>query len=201
MPSPALIVLIKNPIPGKTKTRLAQDVGDEKALRMYQILLDYTRQEAAQLTDATRYLYYSDHIVEGDEWSASTFTKSVQQGHGLGERMEHAFTRAFADGHDRVIIIGSDCPGVTTALLREALDRLDESDLVLGPALDGGYYLLGMRKLHPSLFREMNWSTTTVAKETRARAQVQGLTVEELTPLSDVDHLEDWLGYGWSIPE
>jgi rSAM/selenodomain-associated transferase 1 len=201
MPQPALIVLIKNPIPGKTKTRLAQDVGDEKALRMYRILLDYTRRQADRLTDVARYLYYSNHVVEDDEWSAEAFIKSVQKGQGLGERMENALARAFADGHDRVIIIGSDCPGVTTGLLREALDRLERADLVIGPALDGGYYLLGMRKLHPTLFREMNWSTTTVAKETRARARVQGLTVEELTPLSDVDHLEDWLGYGWSIPE
>jgi rSAM/selenodomain-associated transferase 1 len=201
MSSRALIVMIKNPIPGKTKTRLAQDVGDELALRMYGILLDYTRKQALALEDTTRYLFYSEWIVTDDEWAGGHFVKAVQRGNDLGARMHDAFDRAFTDGHDRAVIIGSDCPGVTTASLEEAFERLNDTDVVIGPALDGGYYLLGLRSPQPSLFRNMEWSTQTVGEETRARARVQALSVAELKPLSDVDHLEDWLGYGWPIPE
>ncbi len=191
--------MVKNPIAGKTKTRLAEDVGDEKALEMYGVLMRYTRDQALALNGVTRYLYYSEFVDTQDEWSNRQFLKLVQVGAGLGERMASAFDRAFVRGHDRVIIIGSDCPGLTTRLLEEAFEALKTNDLVIGPAHDGGYYLLGMRHPHPYLFSDMRWSTDTVAKETRARAQDRGLSMATLPTLSDVDRLEDWLGYGWQM--
>ncbi|CAH0999259.1 hypothetical protein LEM8419_00556 [Neolewinella maritima] len=201
MQQPALIIMVKNPIAGKTKTRLAQDVGDEMALRMYGILLEYTRDQALGLTDVTRYLHYSDHVRSDDGWPGDRFIKLVQVGPGLGERMAAAFDHAFARHHDRVIIIGSDCPGVTTELLDEAFAALTTHEVVIGPANDGGYYLLGMRHPHPTLFTDMSWSTSDVLEETLARTQVQGLSTHRLPVLSDIDHLEDWLGYGWALPD
>lgn len=198
---PALLLFIKNPIPGKTKTRLAADVGNEMALKMYHRLTDWTREQAAGLQGINRHLWYSNFIPETDNWPTDEFEKFVQQGEGLGERMEAAFAHAFAMGQDRVVVIGSDCPGITTEYLRQAFEALESSDLVVGPALDGGYTLLGMRKLHPTLFREMNWSTSEVLPDTLARAAAAHLKVTKLSPLSDVDYLEDWLGYGWALPE
>lgn len=198
---PALLLFIKNPIPGKTKTRLAADVGNDMALQMYHRLTDWTREQAAGLQGVDRYLWYSEHIPETDDWPTAQFEKHVQEGDGLGERMEAAFAQAFAAGHQRVIIIGSDCPGITTEYLETAFRALESSDLVIGPALDGGYTLLGMRKLNPSLFREISWSTDSVLPDTLARAEAAELTVTQLTPLSDVDYLEDWLSYGWALPE
>ncbi|MEM8584666.1 MAG: TIGR04282 family arsenosugar biosynthesis glycosyltransferase [Bacteroidota bacterium] len=158
----ALVIFVKNPIAGKTKTRLASDVGNEMALAMYGQLMDYTRREALKLSGVDRLLYYSDFIPQNDMWSMGGFNRRVQSGADLGERMENAFSEVFSAGADRIIIIGSDCPGVTSDLLVEAFSLLKENDVVLGPALDGGYYLLGMKSLHESLFREMQWSIESV---------------------------------------
>ncbi|WP_116125262.1 TIGR04282 family arsenosugar biosynthesis glycosyltransferase [Lewinella sp. IMCC34183] len=200
MQQPALILMVKNPIAGHTKTRLAAEVGDEKALRMYGMLIRHTRDQAVALDGVTRYLHYSDHVDDNDEWPNDSFIKLVQVGNDLGERMAAAVDHAFVRNQGKVIIIGSDCPGVTTELLRRALDELDTHELVIGPAVDGGYYLMGMRHPHPSLFQYMTWSTQYVLDETLARAQVLGLSVARLPELSDVDHLEDWQSYGWPMP-
>ena len=114
--------------------------------------------------------------------------------------MENAFADAFGAGGQKVVIIGSDCPGITTSLLEEAFTKLETSYVVIGPATDGGYYLLGMRQFVPHLFRDIAWSTSEVAKQTLAIAAANGFTVAELVALSDVDHVEDWLAYGWEIP-
>jgi rSAM/selenodomain-associated transferase 1 len=200
-PVPALLLFIKNPIPGKTKTRLAADVGNEMALKMYHVLTDWTREQASGLADIQRYLYYSNDVNNDDAWPAEDYHKRLQAGNGLGERMEAAFAAAFADGHDRVIIIGSDCPGITTEFLAEAFTALNDNDVVIGPALDGGYTLLGMRSLHPTLFRDIEWSTGEVLPVTLERAAKKGLQVKQLAALSDVDYLADWLSYGWALPE
>ncbi|MTB49374.1 TIGR04282 family arsenosugar biosynthesis glycosyltransferase [Lewinella sp. W8] len=201
MKQQALLIFVKNPIAGRTKTRLAATVGDEKALKMYHQLMDWTRDQALPLEDVDRYLFYSDWVAENDNWPGDDFHKLVQEGNGLGERMQRGFEHAFARGHESVIIIGSDCPGVTTELLREAYTQLQDHEVVVGPALDGGYYLLGLRQMETSLFENMAWSTEAVLPETLQRAEQAGLRVAQLTPLSDVDYLEDWLYYGWTVPE
>lgn len=197
----ALLILVKNPIAGKTKTRLAESVGHETALKMYHQLMEYTRDQALNLTGTKRMLFYSESVIEPDAWPADEFEKQVQKGPGLGERMANAFKTAFAAGAERAVIIGSDCPGVTAGLLKKALSSLQENDLVIGPALDGGYYLIGMTKLHPSLFTDIEWSTDRVAQETLKKAKELDLKVAELVPLSDVDYLEDWESYGWEVPD
>jgi rSAM/selenodomain-associated transferase 1 len=194
-----LLIFIKNPIPGHTKTRLAATVGDERALRMYGRLLDYTR-GVTQEVDARRLLFYSDRITADDDWPQADFEKHVQSGADLGERMENAFAQAFQDS-DRVLIIGSDCPGIQPRLLERAFAALDNHDVVLGPAEDGGYYLLGLRRMVPALFRDMAWSISSVAQETRDRVHAAGLSLYELPVLRDVDYLEDWEYYGWTVPD
>ena len=170
------------------------------ALAMYSQLMDYTRRQALLLGGVARQLLYSDWVPETDMWSTGGFDRTVQEGDDLGQRMEKAIRDAFANGAERVVIIGSDCPGITSDLLVEAFAALQESDVVLGPATDGGYYLLGMRQLEPQFFRNIAWSTDSVAEVTRKRARDQGLSLTELPTLSDVDYLEDWLGYGWELP-
>ncbi|SER07023.1 TIGR04282 family arsenosugar biosynthesis glycosyltransferase [Neolewinella agarilytica] len=198
---PALLLFVKNPIPGKTKTRLAASVGNEMALKMYHQLTDWTREQALGLEGVDRFVYYSNEVDTTDEWPNDRFAKRLQHGGGLGERMEQGFREVFAEGQDRAIIIGSDCPGITTDYLQEAFAALDDHDLVIGPALDGGYTLLGMRTLETSLFRNMEWSTERVLPDTLDRAEAAGLSVHQLAPLSDVDYLEDWQSYGWPMPE
>ncbi len=190
-----LLIFIKNPRPGYVKTRLARTVGDAEALRIYHILLNKTR-EAATGTDAERWLCYSDEATENDEWPSAQFRKSVQQPGDLGERMAGAFERAFEAGADRVVIIGSDCPELTPALLTKAFDALSTHDFVLGPTFDGGYYLLGMRAFNPSVFHEVAWSTEAVLPTTLARIQSLDQNVFLLPVLSDVDTEEDWKSWG-----
>lgn len=191
-----LLLFIRNPRLGKVKTRLARTLGDAEALRIYRILLEKTRQ-AALGVDAERWLFYSDFIETGDEWPENGFRKKVQTGNDLGERMENAFRQAFSAGAGKVIIIGSDCPGLHGALLQQAFDRLDAADFVLGPTPDGGYYLLGMKQLEASLFRDIEWSTDTVGAETLRRIHATGNRCVLLPLLSDVDTEEDWRNAVW----
>lgn len=186
-----LLIFCKNPHLGKVKTRLAATVGDAEALRIYRILLSKTR-DAALLVDVERRLFYSDFVETGDEWPETHFRKYAQAGHDLGERMENAFREAFRDGASKAVVIGSDCPDLSGALLREAFQRLDEADFVLGPASDGGYYLLGMKTLEPSLFRDMEWSVSTVGAETLHRIRGSGKSCFLMPVLDDVDTEEDW---------
>lgn len=192
MENPALLILVKNPIAGKTKTRLAASVGHARALEIYVELMRYTREASMGLTGVTKYLYYSQFVDDADDWSNSDFIKMVQVGSDLGVRMATALDRALARGHRGAVIIGSDCPKLSTAILAEAFDRLNDVDLVVGPAVDGGYYLLGLRHPQPYLFADMTWSTEDVRTVTLARAEQRGLRVHLLPVLSDVDRLEDW---------
>lgn len=186
-----LLIFIKNPRLGAVKTRLARTLGDSEALRIYLILLHKTR-VAALGTAVERWLFYSDAVAAGDEWPESGFRKFVQSGDDLGSRMEDAFRRAFAAGAGRVVIIGSDCPALSAAVLGEAFRQLDSFDFVLGPASDGGYYLLGMRRLETTVFQEIAWSTASVREQTVAAMEGLGKTCFLLPELSDVDTEEDW---------
>jgi rSAM/selenodomain-associated transferase 1 len=194
----ALIIFIKNPELGKVKTRLAETVGDEKALEIYKALLKHTKDIALQL-NADRMLYYSEDVPEEEDmWSDDDFQKYIQYGEVLGERMYYAFEDALAV-HDKAIIIGSDCASLTPEIVAEAFDALDRFNFVVGPATDGGYYLLGMKKLQIEMFQQMPWSTDQVLPETLARINALGKTVYKLPELSDIDYEEDWKKYGWEL--
>lgn len=189
----ALLLFIRNPEKGKVKTRLAQDVGDDKALEIYLELLRKTRL-AAETTEAHRLLFYSNFIPPTDDWSEALFEKHLQSEGDLGARMEQAFQQAL-QRYEKALIIGSDCPEMTGALLDQAFNLLDEYDAVLGPANDGGYYLLGLKSLVPTVFQDMTWSTESVLSETISRLEAASQSYALLPVLSDVDYAEDWEQY------
>ncbi len=195
--SSALIIFIRNPELGKVKTRLAKSVGDEKALDIYKALLEHTRKTVLQI-DANRLLFYADRVIPDDDWSSLDFIKFAQVDEDLGGRMHHAFVKAL-EKNQKAVIVGSDLPQINAPIIQEAFQKLEEYDYVIGPALDGGYYLLGMKTPAPILFENIEWSTPHVFTQTVQRIESLGGTWYELPELSDVDYLEDWERYGWEL--
>lgn len=180
---------------GKVKTRLAATVGDQKALEIYQRLLDITRKTVTKV-DAKYHLFYSDVIDMDDDWDINVFDKYLQEGSDLGERMSAAFETVFfktnASESHKVVIIGSDCVELIPDILSIAFTLLNDADVVVGPTFDGGYYLLGMKESRPALFEDISWSTETVYEETHDKARQLQLHIADLPTLSDIDNEEDW---------
>lgn len=191
--SQSLIIFVRSPKLGKVKTRLAKAVGDQEALSIYIRLLTHTR-EVAEQVDATRHLFYSDEIIE-DEWSTDYFQKALQADGDLGVKMQHAMSTALKTSN-KAIIIGSDCAQLNSSLIVSAYEALDQHDVVIGPTYDGGYYLLGVKKVHKELFEDMTWSVESVFDETVRRITNKGLSYSTLDKLSDIDYKEDWDKYG-----
>lgn len=193
----SLIIFVRRPELGKVKTRIAKEVGDELALQVYCELLRHTR-EVVQQVDTQRLLYYT-HVVHDDEWSSDHFVKRTQTEGDLGHKMKSAFTDALQES-DRAVIIGSDCAQLSPAIIEASYKALDDHDIVIGPSMDGGYYLLGMKRVHDFLFDDMTWSTDSVCSTTISRAEQHGLSYHRLTELSDIDYWSDWEKYGWELP-
>ncbi|TXT65982.1 MAG: Glycosyltransferase [Promethearchaeota archaeon] len=189
MSDPAIIILIRNPILGKVKTRLAVDIGAEKTLKIYELLLNHTKYVVSEVI-CTRLLFYSDFIDDEDNWNEILFQKYLQKGGDLGMRMYNAFKIALRD-HERALIIGSDCYELTSKILDDAIENLKNYDVVIGPAADGGYYLLGLKKLYPQLFKNKTWSTSTVFNDTMKDINDLKLCVYALPILSDIDNIYD----------
>ncbi len=186
----ALIIFVKNPEKGKVKTRLAKTIGDDKALEVYCQLLDHTR-SVAQKTEADCFLFYSQTIAEDDNWSSDDFMKYVQKEGELGVKMEHAFETVLLQGYEQAMIIGSDCAELTSEIVENGFKLLTQNDVVIGPAEDGGYYLLGMKKLYREFFHAKQWSTESVCADTLKDIENLQLTYQLLPTLSDIDHEED----------
>lgn len=186
----ALIIFAKNPRLGKVKTRLAKDIGHEQALVVYNHLLQHTRDATIDLP-FDKSVYYSDQIEQGDVWDDTSYSKFVQRGHDLGERMHEAFKDRFDAGYSKICIIGTDCFEIEPAIVQEAFKALDTYDFAIGPAKDGGYYLLGMTMMTPELFFNKTYSTPSVYKEAIEEIRKLNKTVHQLPELSDVDHEKD----------
>lgn len=189
-----LILFVKNPILGEVKTRLAETVGDEEALIVYVKLLKHTREVALKCA-AERTVFYSKNVVQSDQWSGGNFKKTVQRGADLGERMDRAFQEQFDKGASKMILIGSDCYELEPGHLNAAFKALDKSDFVVGPAEDGGYYLMGMKQPATFVFEGIRWSTSEVFDETRRAILSRGFTLDVLEKLPDIDTQEDLLKY------
>jgi rSAM/selenodomain-associated transferase 1 len=183
-----LIIFTRNPELGKVKTRLAKTIGDQAALNIYKYLLNHTELTVKDLV-CDKAIYYSENVNDHDVWDNSTYQKFAQNGNDLGERMLNAFKVAFDDNYEKVIIIGSDLIDLQAKHFLEAFQKLDTHDVVIGPAHDGGYYLLGMRKLHKHLFREKKWGTSSVLRDTLH--DLQNLNVFLLEELNDIDIYDD----------
>lgn len=187
-----VLVFAKNPEPGRVKTRLAAEIGEEEAARLYRRL---GRRVVDQLRGGDyRLVVCYDPPGAGEEivhWLDGEELDLRPQAEGeLGVRLEAAFGDAFRESR-RVCVVGTDAPGVDRSLVEEAFRALDTADVVLGPAEDGGYYLMALSQPAPALFREIPWSTSAVLETTEARAREAGLTVARLRTLSDVDTAAD----------
>ena len=183
-----LLIFTRNPELGKAKTRLAKTVGDEKALEIYKFLLEKTKDVTSKVT-SDKAVYYSIKIRENDIWDANIYQKHQQVGVDLGIRMLNAFKNSFEAGYQKVIIIGSDLYDLSSENIEKAFTVLDKNDVVIGPAEDGGYYLLGMNDLQENIFKNKDWGTATVRKDTLTNLQDKAVFL--LEELNDVDVFED----------
>lgn len=185
-----LIIFVKNAELGKVKTRLATTVGDENALLIYKVLLEHTFQITLPI-NADKDVYYSDFIQNVDQFNELVYQKHIQKGKDLGERMYNAFRHSSGEWADHIVLIGSDCYELNSGIIEEAFKVLKTSDFVLGPAEDGGYYLIGMNEPEKSVFENIEWSTPNVLLDTILQIQKLGKTHYLLPTLSDVDREED----------
>jgi uncharacterized protein len=190
-PKKALIIFVRNPELGKVKTRIAKTAGNSAALKIYRQLLEYTL-TMADAVAADKFVFYSDKPIQHEIEVKTSFQKEIQCGQSLGDRMKHAFSLLFNKKYNKVLIIGSDCYDLTAEIITTAFHSLNNFDTVIGPAVDGGYYLLGMKKYNAHLFDIKAWSTQTVAAETIELIRQQEMSLYQLPVLADVDTEEDW---------
>ena len=183
-----LIIFTRNPVKGKVKTRLSKTIGDDKALTIYKTLLIRTEKTIRDM-DCDKAVYYSVEINEEDIWDASVYHKYQQHGANLGERMLNAFSDAFRDEYEKVVIIGSDLYDLHLNHINEAFEMLNNIDVVIGPAHDGGYYLLGMNSLNSLLFKNKVWGSSKVLDDTLN--DLKDKSVYLLETLNDIDVYED----------
>jgi rSAM/selenodomain-associated transferase 1 len=188
----ALIIFTRNPELGKCKTRLAKTIGDESALEIYKHLLEHTA-KLSEKVNADKYVFYSENIKREDIWDASIFNKKLQAGKDLGERMENAFTELLDLGYEKALIIGSDLLDLSSNDVNDAFEYLNDNDVVIGPAKDGGYYLLGMKNLHSEVFKNKTWGTAAVLENTLK--DLKDSTIYILKELTDIDTFEDMKHY------
>lgn len=197
-----LLIFTRYPQPGKAKTRLIPALGATGAANLQRQMTEHTVAQVQALRESNPLSVEIWFAGTGPEtevadcqlmqaWLGSKWTYQAQRGHDLGERLIQAIQTAFDQGMQRVITIGTDCPGLDSICMQQAFQALRQHDLVLGPATDGGYYLIGLRRFVPALFVGINWGSETVLRQTVEIAEKLGLTIAYLDPLTDVDHPED----------
>lgn len=191
-----LLVFTKNPILGSAKTRIGKVKGDDVALAVYKRLLRYTCDIASEAS-AKKVVYFNKFIEEEGIWDDG-FSKRMQEEGDLGVKMAAAFNSEFSES-TKVILIGSDCAEISSSDIEDAFEKLEKRDLVLGPAEDGGYYLIGMNAYYDSLFQDMPWSQENLLEKTLERASEEGLDFYMLPIKSDIDFWEDWERTGWQL--
>jgi uncharacterized protein len=190
-----LIIFTRYPEAGKTKTRLIPALGDLGAAKLQKQMTEYTvfqvkeLQKTADISCEVRFAGGNLQLMQ--DWLGLDLVYQPQGEGDLGDRMRRSLDEAFQCGIEQVIIIGTDCPGVNSQLLTKAFEQLRTFDLVLGPAIDGGYYLIGLRQLMPNLFVNIDWGTPQVFQQTVNIAEKLNLLQIYLPALSDVDYPED----------
>ncbi len=189
-----VLLFVKSPEKGKVKSRLSDAIGEEMALALYRhFVLDTVETLKKERCPFKVCFFPPDSQEMVASWLGNSLTYTPQLGEDLGKRMENAFHQVFSAGFSRAIIIGSDIPDLPVAVLNEALESLKTSDAVIGPAVDGGYYLIGFKKdtVLPDVFRGRTWSTNTVLPETMGLFKRSAYRVHRLPEWRDVDTLED----------
>lgn len=188
----ALIVFLKSPEKGKVKTRIAQTEGEERALSIYRLLLDKTYLLAEKMIakKIAIFVFFSGNPNELKQWNKHQLYP--QEGQDLGERMKNAFKIVFEQGYDKVGIIGSDCYALTEKHISRGFEAIEKFDFVFGPALDGGYYALFVKKAPDFIFENMTWSHPNVLSDSIRKIESMRKTYHLLEKLSDVDTITDW---------
>ena len=190
----AIIIFSKNINLGTVKTRIAKTLGEEMALNIYKELLEYTESILDNM-NVPRYIFWDLEVpINPEYFTHKAYLHKIQRGENLGERIENAFYEILKI-HKNVLIIGTDCPYLTIHHLEESFDSLKNYDYCIGPASDGGYYLLGLKEFSPNWFRNITWSTKKVFSETQSNAKEMDLEGYVLPILSDVDEEVDY--YKW----
>ena len=190
----ALFVFTRFPQAGCTKTRLIPALGERGAADLQKQMTEYLLDRLTVATHPS--LSMQVHFAGGttaqmEAWIGSRFQLVPQAGGDLGDRLIAAFKQGFTSGLSKIIIIGSDCPSLEKEKISEAIALLDTHDAVIGPATDGGYYLIGLNQQRPFLFENIPWSTQQVLEKTKAIATHHRLSVALLDTLSDIDMPED----------
>jgi uncharacterized protein len=184
------IVFLKAPRAGEVKTRLGREVGMERACEIYQALVGILLKNLQSIPKLE--LRITPDHADISHWLQPGWTARGQGNGGLTERLQLAFQQGFAEGAQRIVVIGSDCPEVTAADIQNAWAALEEHEVVLGPANDGGYWLVGMRRPLLEIFTEIPWSSDQVLEKTLESARGLGYTTRLLRTLNDVDTIADW---------
>ena len=189
-----LIIFTRFPEPGTTKTRMIPALGEVGAADLQREMTEYTLETVRPLTGDE--LELEIRYAGGDEESMTAWLGGdlsyTPQGEGdLGQRMERAFMEGFKAGCRKVVIIGTDCPGLTPRHLNDAFEHLSDTNVVLGPTYDGGYYLIGAKQPHPNLFKEIHWSTSAVLEQTLNAAKAEKLHYRLMARLRDIDTEDD----------
>jgi len=185
----------KFPEPGKVKTRLAKHIGLEKAASFYRRIAEYVLKRTAPLDFSyLRIIFYTPDTMKQrfEDWLPDEIMKA-QSGLDVGERMHKALQEMFDRGAEKAIVVGADIPGLHREIIELAFQKLETADIVLGPASDGGYYLIGMKSPQPEIFRDISWGTGEVFKETIFTLEKLGLRYSTVETLFDVDRVEDYI--------
>jgi rSAM/selenodomain-associated transferase 1 len=189
-----IIIFTKFPVPGKVKTRLVPTLTKLQACALYKKLVESTLKTAQKTRHDTIVCYHPAKAKAAfAKWLGKTIKYFPQKGSGLGSKMKNAFTRAFGLGYDKALLIGCDIPGLSAGLLNNAFRKLDRDDAILGPASDGGYYLIGFTKENflPEVFKGIEWSAPSVFQKTIQVFMNDRYKVAFAPKLSDIDTPED----------
>jgi rSAM/selenodomain-associated transferase 1 len=195
----SIIMFVRFPHAGKVKTRLAQSLGEDKAAALYRLCVENLFTQCLKLSRTVEcYVFYADGADREnvEKWASPNFILRRQEHGMLGNRIANALGVTIREGAEKAIIMASDVPDLSVGELEAAIDALDSYDLVIGPSLDGGYYLLGLKKLEKTLFKGIDWSTENVFRQTLHKAKLASLRVFCLPQLLDIDTKDDlrlWL--------
>ena len=197
--SASLIIFARHPKNGRVKTRLAKTLGAEKATEFYRLCAEHLFQETEKLPlEIKRYIYFDgiENEYSVKTWAGADFNYAVQADGSLGRRLENAFSIQFSQGAGKVLIVASDVPDISSSIMVEAFRSLDNHEIVIGPCHDGGYYMIGMKKLHRDIFKGIPWSTSQVYVHTLTNINKLDISLCQLRYLHDIDTEEDlnqWL--------
>lgn len=191
-----LVIFVRNPEKGKVKTRIAEKFGEEKTLELYKNFVKDILERTASDSYKTRvFVWPPGSDVHLMKTFGKTYEYRHQKGGDLGKRMYHAFVDTFAEGFEKVILIGSDIPQIDCSMIEEGFYKLEKSDAVIGPATDGGYYLIGFHKdkLSEDVFKEIEWGEKSVYRETIDKLSI--LRYSTVESMSDIDYYEDLINF------